>query len=145
MQATFGELLTSHAAPQLTRWIARPVGLLANVLLLALVGLIVAAQYQTLGAIRIQGWIGMSVLLLASLGIGWVCGGSGLATRKAMAMTTAVRNAAVGLVIAAGIFAGTAAVTAVVAYGLVSTLGVLGVALAFRKFGEASANSVTPC
>ena len=43
-------------------------------------------------------------------------------------MTTATRNVAVGLVIAASNFAGTPAVTAVVAYGLVSILGALGCA-----------------
>jgi BASS family bile acid:Na+ symporter len=135
-------LCTHHTAPRLTRWIAKPVRLLANVLLVALVGLIIAAQYQTLGAIRIRGWIGMTVLLVASLGIGWVCGGPGLATRKGMAITTAVRNAAVGLVIATGNFAGTPAVTAVVAYGLVSTIAALGIALLFGKILDAAPNSL---
>jgi BASS family bile acid:Na+ symporter len=41
----------------------------------------------------------MSLLLLASLGIGWFCGGSDIAIRKALAVTTAARNPAVGLVI----------------------------------------------
>jgi BASS family bile acid:Na+ symporter len=121
-------------APGWTRWIAKPVSRLANVLLLALVGLIVATQYETLAAIRLSAWTGMSLLLLASLGIGWLCGGPDLATRKAMSLTTATRNAAVGLVIAASNFANTPAVTAVVAYGLISTLGALGVALLFGKF-----------
>ncbi|MBV8230607.1 MAG: hypothetical protein JO329_11540, partial [Planctomycetaceae bacterium] len=74
------------------------------------------------------------LLLLASLGIGWFCGGPDLATRKALAATTATRNAAVGLVIARSNFAGTPAVTAVVAYGLISTVGALGCALLFGQF-----------
>ena len=49
-------------------------------------------------------------------------------------MTTATRNVAVGLVIATSNFAGTPAVTAVVAYGLVSILGALGCALLFGRF-----------
>jgi BASS family bile acid:Na+ symporter len=118
-----------HGASRLTRWIAKPVNGLAHVLLLALVGLIVATQYETLAAIRLRGWTGMSLLLLASLVIGWLCGGRNLAARKAMAVTTATRNAAVGLVIATSNFADTPAVTAVVAYGLVSTLGALVCAL----------------
>ena len=118
-----------HGAPGLTHRIARSVGLLANVLLLALVGLILAAQHETLAAIRFRGWTGMSLLLLASLGIGWFCGGPDLATRKAMAVTTTTRNIAVGLVIVTSQFADTPAVTAVVAYGLVSTIGALGFAL----------------
>ena len=100
-------------------------------MLLALVVLIIVTQYETLAAIRLRGWMGMGLLLLASLGIGWLCGGPGVMTRKALALTTATRNVAVALVIAQGNFAGTPAVTAVVAYGLVSTLGALGFALGF--------------
>jgi BASS family bile acid:Na+ symporter len=110
---------------------------LANVLLLALVGLIVATQYGTLAAIRLRGWTGMSLLLLASLVIGWLCGGRDFAARKAMAVTTATRNAAVGLVIATSNFADTPAVTAVVAYGLFSTLGALACALLLGRLAAA--------
>jgi BASS family bile acid:Na+ symporter len=115
-----------HWAPKLTEWIVKPVSLLANVLLLVLVGLIVATQYETLAAIRLRGWTGMGLLLLATLAIGWFCGGPDVAIRKALAVTTASRNAAVGLVIVTSNFAGTSAVTAVVAYALVSILGALG-------------------
>jgi BASS family bile acid:Na+ symporter len=131
-----------HGAPGLTQWIARPVNRLANVLLLALVGLIVVTQYETLAVIRFRGWTGMSLLLLASLGIGWLCGGRDFAARKAMAVTTATRNAAVGLVIATSNLADTPAVTAVVAYGLVSTVGTLGCALLFGRFAEIESQHV---
>jgi BASS family bile acid:Na+ symporter len=124
---------THHGAPRLTRAIAKSVGLLANVLLLALVGLILATQHETLAAIRLRGWLGMGLLLGASLGIGWCCGAPDVAIRKALATTTATRNVAVGLVIATSSFAGTAAVTAVVAYGLASILGALGCALLFAR------------
>ncbi len=118
-----------HWAPRFTEGIVKPIGMLANGLLLALVGLIVAVQHDTLGAIRFRGWAGMILLLLASLGIGWGCGGRDIANRKALAVTTATRNLAVGLVIAGSNFAGTPAVTAVVAYGVVSIVGALGCAL----------------
>ena len=132
-----------HGVPGLTQWIAKPVNRLASVLLLVLVGLIVAAQYQTLAAIQLRGWMGMSLLLLASLVIGWLCGGRDFATRKAMAVTTATRNVAVGLVIATSNFADTPAVTAVVAYGLISTLGIaLGCALLFGKFAHIESKHV---
>jgi len=122
-----------HATPKLALWTVKPVGILANVLLLALIGLILATQYESLAAIRIRGWLGMSLLLLASIGIGWLCGGSDTPTRKAVAIATATRNAAVALAIVTSNFAGTPAVTAVVAYGLFSTLGALGCAFLLSK------------
>jgi bile acid:Na+ symporter, BASS family len=117
-----------HATPNLTRWAVKPVSVLANILLLALIGLILVTQYESLAAIRFRGWIGMSLLLLASMGIGWVIGGSDTPTRKAAAIATATRNVAVALVIVTSNFAGTPAVTAVVAYGLKSTLAALAFA-----------------
>ena len=129
-----------HAAPGLTRRVVRPVGLLANVLLLVLIVVIVATQHETLAAIRLRGWLGMNLLLLASLGIGWVFGGADLATQKALATTTAARNVAVGLVIATSDFARTPAVTAVIAYGLVSIVGTLGLALLFGKLAAIESN-----
>ncbi len=53
-------------------------------------------------------------------------GGPGLNTRNTLALTTANRNAALGLVIVSKNFADTPAVTAVVAYALDSILGSLG-------------------
>jgi BASS family bile acid:Na+ symporter len=127
-------LAVHHRAPLFTEKIARPLGMIANVLLLALVVLIVATQYETLAAIRLRAWAGMTMLLLASLGLGWLCGGPEVAVRKAMVLTTASRNVAVGLVIVTSNFADTPAVTAVVAYGLMSIVGTLGCAVAFGKF-----------
>ena len=89
-------LLVHHEAPGFTRRVVRPVGLVANVLLLVLVGVVLVAR-ETLAAVRLaSGWVGMGLLLLASLGTGWSLGGPEMATRKALAITTATRNAAVG-------------------------------------------------
>lgn len=129
-------LAIHHWAPRLTEKVARPINLVANVMLLVLIGLILATQYQTLAAIRLRGWTGMSLLFLASLGIGWLCGGTEVAIRKALAVTTAGRNAAVGLVIVTRNFADTAAVTAVVAYALMSIVGTfVGAALLGKYVG----------
>jgi bile acid:Na+ symporter, BASS family len=132
-----------HVAPTLTGWITKPVSRVASFLLLLLVGLILAVQHRTLAAIHLRGWIGMSMLLFVTLGIGWFCGGREPAIRKSMAVTTTTRNAAVGLVIVTGNFADTPAVTAVIAYALLSTFGALGFALALSKFaanGQVKAN-----
>ena len=51
-------------------------------------------------------------------------------------MTTSARNAAVALVIVSGTFAGTAAVTAVVAYALASIITTFGCALLLARMAE---------
>ncbi len=118
-------------APKLAAWLVRPMNIVGNLLLLSVVVLLLASQWQTLYSIHIRGWIGMLLLLAASLAIGWACGGPRRVTRATLALTTAVRNAGVGLVIVATSFAGTAAGTAVVAYSLVSIFGTLGCALLY--------------
>jgi predicted Na+-dependent transporter len=72
--------------------------------------------------------MGMLAHLIASMAAGWLLGGPATDIRKAMAVTTSLRNVGVGLVIATGAFAGTPAITAVVAYGLVSLFGTLALA-----------------
>ncbi len=118
-------LLIHSRWPRLTERIQRPVGLFANIMMLVLIVAIIIAQLETLSAIRWRSWAGMSALLGGSLIIGWLAGGRELADRKAMAMTTGPRNAAVGLAIATGNYANTPVVTAVVAYGLASMLGTM--------------------
>jgi BASS family bile acid:Na+ symporter len=115
--------------PSFAASIVKPLSLIANVILLSVVILLLIAQFPTLAQIRLRGWFGMLLLLVASVVIGWLCGGPALATRKTLAVTTASRNAAVGLVIVANSFAGTAAATAVVAFALFSILGTLAFAI----------------
>jgi bile acid:Na+ symporter, BASS family len=88
---------------------------------------------QMLMEIRVRGFVGMLILLAASLVIGWLAGGSGSDNRKTMALTTALRNVGVGLVIVTGNFAGTPAVSAALAYGIVEVVGSLLIALWWRK------------
>jgi BASS family bile acid:Na+ symporter len=128
-----------HRAPKLTSRIVKPIGLLANLLLLGVVALVLIREYESLAVIRLRGWCGMFLLLAASLAIGWLCGGPGRARRKALAVTTAVRNAAVALVIVSANFAETAAVTAVVAYALISIFATLGCACALAAVPEPAA------
>lgn len=117
--------LIHHVAPQLSATLNRPLDLVAKVLMLALISAILITQHEMLADIRLRGWCGMGLLLAASLAIGWIVAGPVPANRRAIAVTTGPRNVAVGLVIAAGNFAGTPAITAVVAYGLVSMIGTL--------------------
>ena len=82
-----------------------------------------------LADIPVAGVAGMLILLAASLVIGWLAGGPGRNNRRTMALTTSLRNVALGLVIASGNFAGSPAMSAVLAYGIVEVLGSLVVAL----------------
>ncbi|MBX7105595.1 MAG: bile acid:sodium symporter [Gemmataceae bacterium] len=126
-------LILRNRRPALTAKIAGPVARLAGVLMLALVAIILVGQYPTLADIRLRGWIGMTLLLVASLVLGWLAGGRDAGTRNALAVTSGPRNAAVGLAIATGSFAGTSAVTAVVAYGIMSALGTLAATALLRR------------
>jgi BASS family bile acid:Na+ symporter len=82
-----------------------------------------------LADIPLAGFAGMLILLAASLVTGWLAGGPGRDDRRTMALTTSLRNVGLGLVIVTGNFAGTPAVSAALAYGIVEVLGSLMVAL----------------
>jgi BASS family bile acid:Na+ symporter len=122
-------LLLNHLRPQLATRLVNPFELVSKILNVSVLGVILAAQFHALMEIRLAAFSGMLALLIASLIIGWLAGGPDREGRKTMALTTSLRNAGVGLVIATGSFAGTPAVFAVLAYGIIAVLGSLIVAL----------------
>jgi len=130
-------LLIRHWRPPLAAGLLGPCELASKILNLAIAVLILATQFQVLMQIRLLAFGGMLALLIASLVIGWFAGASDRASRKTMAVTTALRNAAVGLVIVTGNFPGTPAATAVLAYGIFAVFGTLAVAMCLGR--EASA------
>ena len=85
-------LAVNHWAPKWSERLGKPVGMVGNVVLLGLIGLILATQYPTLAAIRLRGWSGMALLFAGSVVIGWLCGGTELGMRKALALTTAAQR-----------------------------------------------------
>jgi BASS family bile acid:Na+ symporter len=119
--------------PALADRLCKPANLMSKVLNLIAVGLILVNQFHLLAEIRPRGFVGMLALLIASWVAGWLLGGPDSAIRKAMTLTTSLRNVAVGLVIATGSFAGTPAVTAVVVYGLLGIVGSLLLALVWSQ------------
>jgi BASS family bile acid:Na+ symporter len=119
--------------PRLADRLRGPGNLLSKVLNLAAVGFILIAQFRLLAAISLRSLVGMLALLLASWAAGWLLGGPGAGDRKVLALTTALRNVGVGLVIATGAFAGTPAVTATLVYGLVEVVGSLALALVWAR------------
>jgi BASS family bile acid:Na+ symporter len=107
-----------HWLPGTADRLRRPANLISAVLNLATMGLVLVVYFPLMVEIRLRGYLGMAVLLGASCVAGWLLGGPGSDNRKALMLTTSLRNVGVALVIATGNFGGTAAVTAVLAYGI---------------------------
>jgi BASS family bile acid:Na+ symporter len=118
-----------HWRPSLAARVQGPAQRVSLVLNLTVVGFILVTRFGVLAAIPPGAFAGMSLLLLASFAAGWLFGGPATADRKAMTLTTSLRNVGVGLVIAASSFPDTPAITATLAYGLLEIFG--SVALAF--------------
>ncbi len=119
--------------PHLAQRLQKPGELASKLLNLAVVVLILIAQFRLLAEIHLRGFGGMLLLLVASWGAGWLLGGQDREARRSLTLTTSLRNVGVGLVIATGAFAGTAAVTATLAYGLFEVAGSLLLALAWSR------------
>src|SRR5262249_21195562 len=115
-----------------------PANLVSKVLNLLAVGLILVTHFPLLLEIRPVGLVGMLALLVASWAAGGLLGGRDRDVRRAMTLTTALRNVGVGLVIASGAFAGTPAVTAALAYGLFGVIGSLLLALRWAHVAPAA-------
>ena len=124
-----------HYRPRLAERLTRPAGRICSFLSLATVALILFAQFPLLAEIRWRGYCGMLILLLGSFALGWLSGGPDRENRKAVTLTTSLRNVGVALVIATGSFANTAAQTAVLAYGLIEIAGSLLLAWAWGRSG----------
>jgi len=122
-------LTVKHRRPHLADRLLAPLELVSKVLNLGVAGLILSTQFRMLATIPVAGFAGMLILLAASLAIGWLAGGKEQSDRRTMALTTSLRNVGLGLVIVTGNFAGTPAVSAALAYGIVEVLGSLVVAL----------------
>ena len=131
-----------HYLPAAAAKMVRPVNRVSAVLGLVSITLILVAQYRTLLDIRPRGLLGMLTLLAVSLAVGWWLGGRNQQDRRAMSLTTSLRNVGVALVIANKAFAGSAVVTAVVAYALVELLGSLAFALLPRIVRKAGVKPV---
>jgi BASS family bile acid:Na+ symporter len=119
--------------PALADRLQKPANRLSIVLNVALLGLILIVQFQMLLSIPLKAFGGMFLLVLLSLAAGWLLGGPGEASRKAVAMATGVRNVGVGLVLVTASSPGTKAVTAMTAFALFQTVLVALVALCWGR------------
>lgn len=119
--------------PNLADKLLKPAKLLSPLLNLAVIGLILAVHFRTVLAVRPRGYVGMLALVIALLASGWLLGMPGSDRRKAMAITTAVRNVGLGLVIAASSFPDSPAVTATLVFGLFQTVAVALISVAWGR------------
>jgi BASS family bile acid:Na+ symporter len=130
----FAGLALREWRPVLAARLLTPANRLSAVLNLAVIVLILAAHFRALAEIRPVGFAAMLALVLSALAAGWLLGMPGSENRKAMAITTSVRNVGVSLVIVTTSFPGTSAVTAALAFALFQTL-----VMALLAFGSGRA------
>lgn len=130
-------LAVRHRWPMLASRLHRPASALGTVLGLLAIALIIVVQFATLTEIHVRGYVGMLLLFIGTVAGAWLLGGRGDANRRAMALTTALRNVGVALVIVTSAFAGSAAATAVIAFGIFGILGSLLIALAWGRVAVA--------
>jgi BASS family bile acid:Na+ symporter len=119
--------------PSLADRLKQPANMLSTLLNLTLLVTIVSVQHPLLVNIPLLAFAGMLALVAATLAIGWLLAEPGEGNRKTLAVTTAVRNAGVALVIASSSFPGTEAVLAATAYGLFQTVVMGMVALGWGR------------
>lgn len=136
-----GGMAVRQWRPELAARLLKPATLTSEVLNLSMIGLILVVHFPILIAIRPRGFAGMLALVHAALAAGWLLGTPGQGNRKAMAISTAVRNVGVGLVIATSSFPGTAAVTATLAFALFQTIVLALIALGWGRLVPASPGS----
>jgi bile acid:Na+ symporter, BASS family len=126
-------LVLRHKRPDVAQRLSKPARKLSAILNLTVFGLILAVQFRMLLDIRLRGFVGMAALLALSALAGWLLSERGTENRRAMALMTSVRNVGVGLVIIAGSFPGTPAVTAGLAYGLFQIIVMMLVAIVWGR------------
>ena len=131
-------LALRHAKPGFAERLKKPATRVSTLLNLLLIALVFIVQFRMLQQIRVRGYFGMLGMVAATLIAGWLLSGGGKELRKTMAITTSTRNVGVALVIAAGSFPGTAAITAATAYALFQIFAVLLVAIAWGRMSSST-------
>jgi BASS family bile acid:Na+ symporter len=116
------------------RWAPRAV-IVSNISLMVVIALVVGQNVSTLADAFAAGIVPVIVATVVfALVLGWLAGGPGRPTRAAVALVTGVRANAVALGIGRTSFPSIPAVSvSVVAFGVVSALLPLAVALAVRR------------
>lgn len=128
-------LVIRKRRPELAERLKKPASTLGTVLNLVVFSAILVVQYRLLSNIHLTGFLDMLLLVGAFTLCGWLLGGPGPGDRKAVALSTGIRNVGVSPVIATGTFPGTPAVTAALAFAIFQTIVL---ALAAAAWGRLS-------
>ena len=126
-------LLVRQKRPALADRLRKPAQVLSLALNFLTLAVILIVQFRMLTETRLISYVGMLFLLIATIVAGGVAGGRSSENRKAMVITTSVRNVGVSLVIVTGSFPGTAAITAATVYALFQTIVMVLVALVWGR------------
>lgn len=125
-----------HWFPKFSGLLIKPLAVISLLLFIAVAVFVLMAQFEFLAAIKLRGWLGMSLLMMATLVLGGICGGRDKTSQRTLGLVTVSRNAGVGLVIALNNFSGTPAVSSLVVYSLFSIAASVLLTLIFRRSAQ---------
>ena len=127
-------IVIRYRRSQVADWLHRPAELISRILGVSVAALILITQFNTLAQRfgRAAFWPCWYYCSGPSLSA-WIAGNSAIEARKTLALTTALRNVGVALVVVTGNFGGTAAVSATLVYGIIEILGFLLLALYWAR------------
>ncbi len=118
-----------HLLPKAAGRLYSPMELLSKIMNAVSIGCVLFNHFQEGNEHHLAGLPAMLILLLVSLVAGYGMGGPESAGRKAVALTTALRNIGVSVVVASSHNVGAAALGAVIGFAIIEMTGALLLAL----------------
>jgi BASS family bile acid:Na+ symporter len=119
--------------PGPARKLVRPFEWITNLLVIVMMVYGIYAQFHRIKQLSLSAIIGMFLLFFISLLLGWFFGGESVPSRKTMALTSAIRNTGISMVIAIDNFSGTITVGVVILWGLIMTVFGLSAIIPFKR------------
>jgi len=135
-------LVLRERRPRLAQKLKKPGTRMGIVLNIVVFITILAVQFHLLRQIHVTGFAGMLLLVVAFTAAGWLLGGPGADNRRAVALSTGVRNVGVSMVIATGSFPNTPAVTAALVFAILQTVVLALAAAAWGRLRHDEADAV---
>jgi BASS family bile acid:Na+ symporter len=102
-----GGLAVHRLQPRLAGALAKPLAIIGTVAFVVVVVRTMAVKKEAMAALEQPELLAMLALIVGSMLLGWLFGGPARETRRVLASTTGMRNAAIALLIALRSFPGT--------------------------------------